>query len=834
MADVDAAPAPSPESPAENALPNRVRTEPEALEDAEAEARGLPDPLDVSALVPRLELALATGNSASAPPPRIPAPPPKMRPPQWLAPAPPPPAQMDDYVDDDEEASIEGNAEDEEVSDGVRLSKLEEFLALEQGMQHNCRNLPVTIACWIFFVLLVFHHGQARQSYEAAEFIENAVLGAVVPGTSPALRLGSVSDVHAALRWTEEGLVRTISDADTTHGKLGASGVQAVVGFIRIQQVKGRPTATCAHLDSELQSAHGGECHPRLPSTDALGPYGINVSSKETAFRPSAPDTFTAWVEVGRAAATTAEHFRMLRNGGWLDLNTHEIKVDAVFVAAAANIYSRLSINFILHREGLMEQTLKVQPIQANTYSHWSHAFFDLIFVVTLFVLMKEIVNDVLVARQRGQLKAHLLNPYTALDLGLCAFGLCLVFYFWLLLGELDSLAESVLEATTTKPPFAVIEAPQRREIEMVVKSEEYYRRMDVLIERFAWISTQSTRQRLFSFWYAMGLAGRFTNSLSGQPRIAVLIQVLRGASDFLLHYLVVAFIVCFSFCHAGYILFGEQLLGWSSFGRCISSLFLVLFGHFDYQELHDVAPWLASFWFWGVYIFMVLLLLNVLKAAVVHRYFDVKKRLGEAGAGVFQQLREKLGVFRFRNSYDGAQKSVPYDVLLASIAEHRGDITKITRVAKLETDRRLRTREDLAREEKDPRVSVDFLMDRGCDQAAAEHLLERCTRWSNSISMTDSPEHRLVVQAARQMHACSVEAALLRTRLRERVNFASASIDRIDLKHAKCMGMAKRIRKAQEIPRGWEVHMDEENRRYLRHTETGLTSWTLPRNMIR
>jgi hypothetical protein len=315
---------------------------------------------------------------------------------------------------------------------------------------------------------------------------------------------------------------------------------------------------------------------------------------------------------------------------------------------------------------------------------------------------------------------------------------------------------------------------------------------------------------------------------------MAVMIRALVFAVDFFIHFMVVGFIAFMSFTLAGYILFGEQLYGWSTAGMSITSLFSVLFSRFEYNDLHSVAPITAACWFWGCYVFIVIFLMNVLLAAVVHRYSDVQRRLGEPGNGVFEQLREMLRELAFLTTYEGAQKSIPYDLLLMSLMQEDGmNERQARKAANLKLDRRLRTRKDLAKEEADPKVDVAYLQELGCDETTAEHLLERCQHWCNRIAMTADPAHHLVVEVAKHMHKASNQAEGLRERLRSQVNFAASKVDKIDLKHAKCYSVAKRVRKAQIPPVGWTVHYDAEGRRYLRHEQSGLTSWTLPKTSM-
>lgn len=84
-----------------------------------------------------------------------------------------------------------------------------------------------------------------------------------------------------------------------------------------------------------------------------------------------------------------------------------------------------------------------------------------------------------------------------------------------------------------------------------------------------------------------------------------------------------------------------------------------------------------------------------------------------------------------------------------------------------------------------------------------------------------------------RQMHLLRFESERLQERLVKKFDHSVKVVDRIDLKHAKCHSLARRLRKGQTLPPGWTAHVDDQGRRYLRQEETGLTSWTLPKHLL-
>merc|ERR1711881_814296 len=112
---------------------------------------------------------------------------------------------------------------------------------------------------------------------------------------------------------------------------------------------------------------------------------------------------------------------------------------------------------------------------------------------------------------------------------------------------------------------------------------------------------------RLIALGYNMIIVALFFRGFTGQPRIAVILQTISQVAMFMFHYLIVFVIVMANFIVSGYILFGEQLENWSTFGKATCSAVLMLFGRFDYTEFHDVEPFNAAIWFTSFFVICVL-----------------------------------------------------------------------------------------------------------------------------------------------------------------------------------------------------------------------------------
>mmetsp|Transcript_84696 Transcript_84696/g.274373 ORF Transcript_84696/g.274373 Transcript_84696/m.274373 type:complete len:697 (-) Transcript_84696:43-2133(-) len=696
-------------------------------------------------------------------------------------------------------------------------------------MRQSCRTLPLTLALWLSFTLLIANHGQAQVSYENARLLREAMEDAHTPAVngSRELHFAGVAEPSQILRWVEGALVPLLNAEGLRHGQVRHT--QQLVGFARITQRRGQNTSNCEHLGEVMERFYSGGCHPDSGAALEYGPADLDY-----AFRPISgqENRFQAWLEIGRDAETVRHRVRSLEDDHWIDRSTQEVHVEAVFLNAEAYVYSHLDISFISHREGWLERGLLVRPLPGAIYPHWSFILVDAVWIALMVILAVSTLMEVAQEQAKGLLWLHLLDPYMWMDCFSIVFGLAIALFFWVLVKELEGF-EGYIARLGNMPEYAVSEAPASRTVEFTLKNEEYQGMLTEVFSLFDRVGSMTEWHRLCTFWYSLIIVVRFFRAFRGQPRIAVLLQSLAASVDFVLHFLAVFLILVANFALSGYILFGEQMDGWSTLGRSVNRLFLVLFGAFDYDEFHGVLPVTAALWFSFFYIFTVLLLVNLLTAAVLTRYLGVRERLGEPGATISQQASGYLKQLQWTRSYQGSQKTVPDDKLLELISGAT-DPAHVKRLCRMGVDRRLRTREDLAKAEQDPFVDVEFLVARGCDRQTAARLLQRCSQWKHQMAMTSSPSHRLMLLVARHMTHMRTEAERMQLRLRTRVDKASRAVDRIDLKHAKCVALAKRVRKAQELPAGWTFLLDEATgRKYLRHEATGLTSWTLPRTLM-
>lgn len=729
-----------------------------------------------------------------------------------------------------EPEEFEGLGEEHKL-EGVRFSKLEEFLAVEVGSAQSCRTLPLTIALWLTFVLLVFSHGEAKQSYDSAAFIDATIRDAVAPGAGTQgqdLTLDSIVEHDDVMKWIELVLTPVMVVDGLRPGM--AFDNQQLLGYLRLRQTRGDGPTACEHLTDSLKTYYTADCHPRKGSGLYFGDE--NVSVYEFAWTPDKDFNYDAWIQITRGLDSVGTFFRQLERSHWVDFSTNTLLAEAVYLAPQTNVYTHLMIDFTFYREGYIAREVRVKPLRGDVFPNWGAIMVDIVWFIVLAILLWELVSHLLAEHSKGLLKLHLTDATVWLDWIIFIWGAILgVLFYLLLVMELDDLFDSVV-SLGDPPEYSSYEAPQSRAVEMTNLQLQYFDRNTQLLDQVEYLTNAVMYHRLCSFWYSVLLVLRYLRGFTGTPRMAILMQSVLAFSTVYFHYLVIFFLIFGTYALCGYYMFGERLVAWSTFGHCVSSLFQILCGQVDYDELHEIAPLSAAFWFISFLILVMQLLLGILTAAVLHTYSEVRGRLGEPGDSFLKQANNLLGDSFWRASYEGSLKSTPYEELL-KILEDDPDPVRVRKLTRLQRDRRLRNREELAAAADDPQVDVQFLVDRGCDPAAARRLLEKVIAWNAGVSTSTSPVSRMTLLLARHLGWVQAESEAVRMKLRTTVSQAMSGVDRLDLKHAKCSAMTRRIRKAQEMPAGWEELRDNTGARYLRHLESGLTSWRLPRNMF-
>lgn len=731
----------------------------------------------------------------------------------------------------DSRPTIDINAGNE--GSGVTLSQLEEFLAVKKGMRMACGTLPFTFLIWMSYFLVILNVGETEDAFNGSTLVKQSIEEAmaykptgVMNGTKK-FGFYTMQDAGDITWWTKTALLPVL---DPSGFKM--SGTQKIVGFARVTQIKGAP-GECKDLSANQKIFYPGLCYPKLQEGALLSSFGpYQVDDAFVALQPPRkPGEFEAWLDAGRDMSIMESRVQNLIDHKWIDLITQEVAMDALFVNLQLHSYSRVEIRIKIWREGMIEPKLTIKPIKAEVVTHWSHVFSNICFVIVLFFQLSIFLQQGLREHGLGLIKLHLKDPWTWLDVFLILSATVVIIMGVTYQLNMSGFTDKVF-AIGQIPEYDVLEAPAARKIQAILENRKYREQVSDLFSRCDGVLELADYIRLGSAWYAVAICLRFYRGFTGQPRTSVILQAVMYMTPLFMHYLIILGTVFGNFALSGYILFGEQDSGWATFGDAVTSLMKLLQGEFDYNQLRNVAPISAMIWWWTFYIAVVIVLSKCLTAAVLQRFMEVRQALGEPGLGLPSQITSTLRNAWYARTYEGSLKSVPDEDLLHMLSADV-DPAEVKKLTLMMRDRRLRNRDDLAKAEKDVKVDVEFLVERGMDPVSAERLLDRCAHWAGNIAMTTSATNRLMLLIAKQMNYITTEVERMQRKVRARIDRAAQSADRVDVKHAKCTSLAKRLRRAQKVPHGWTAHHDDAGRRYLRHEESGLTSWNLPRGLI-
>lgn len=717
----------------------------------------------------------------------------------------------------------------------VTLSRVQEVMAIEHGLRQACRTLPITTASWVFFTLCIFYHGEVQGSFDAANTVRQSMLSINVPAVNDTrtlreLRIGTITERYDIMQWLHAGLVPAVTVPGLKHGQVRRT--QQMLGKVRVSQI--RSVAADCGMNPDLMGFYAGDCHPK--GNGVAQAFGATTKlDYRAAFDPftigNKQNEFVAWLDIGRSMATLDEQFLAYDVFNWLDDNSQSVKVEAIFLNAELNAYSKLTIDFNLHRGGWIQQSIDVQPLRGDVHYHWAVIWLDCMWITIMIFLVCQAFLQMLDEIKMGMFWWWLTDIFVMFDVLSVIIALCISLMYYFLSEEVFKFTQRVANLGDM-PSQHIIEATASTKTNTRLYNWEYEKDVQAILDHFEGVNYLTEWFRLLALGYNMIIVARFYRGFMGQPRIAVILQTIRQVSVFLFHYLIVFCIVMANFTVSGYILFGSHLKHWSTLGKATASAFLMIFGRFDYNEFHRIAPLNAMFWFCSFFFLVCMVITGVTTATILHHYLAVRQRTSQAGESIVKQLWGMLMEACYNRTYDGAQKSVPMEELFKAV-NLDVDLKKLRNLSHFNIDRRLRTRHDLHEAEEDPKVDIDFLIGRGMDPVTAERLLERINESGHHIELRSTPAHRMSLFVARQMTMLRYGAEHMRKKCTAKVAWSSKTIDRLDLKQAKTVALAKRLRRAQELPPGWSAHFDGQGRRYLRQEETGLTSWTLPRHLI-
>lgn len=184
-------------------------------------------------------------------------------------------------------------------------------------------------------------------------------------------------------------------------------------------------------------------------------------------------------------------------------------------------------------------------------------------------------------------------------------------------------------------------------------------------------ISDNRLRIVLAVFPFIIGM--RFFKVFSLQPRLGVVTATLKNATVDIVHFMMVFGSIFLVFVTAAMILFGQEIDDFTNFGRATMTVYRIMLGDYDWDELIRVGRQQTGLWFWTFTWLVNLIMLNMLLAIVMDVYTSVKAGINADAETMWSQASEIIS--RWWHVKKGHQVSL--EVILEHLEAHSEKLTK-------------------------------------------------------------------------------------------------------------------------------------------------------------
>lgn len=327
-------------------------------------------------------------------------------------------------------------------------------------------------------------------------------------------------------------------------------------------------------------------------------------------------ETFSAYLYEHEGLERALEKINLLQQHGWLDLNTAWLGIRMLIFNPDLAIFVHGTVNVHFTPSGSVQAEVKSQSFVPEPYQDQMALGLDAFFMLFLVLLFAKVFFGIYKAIVAGAGKAWFMDGWHVLDLLTTLGGIGGVIMWLILLQNLESVKQNVLEVRDKTPTLGNME------------DGPYKESVTILHNQVASLSAYLKAYRLAVGWYTVFCVGRFFEAFHSQPRLALVTKTLGIASVDLFHFIFVFFLVFMSYAVAAVFIFGTRVWNFSSLKLSVMECFLILMGDFDFDMLGIENPVTAGIWFWTFISFVALIMLNMVMAVIMDCYTEVQ---GEA-----------------------------------------------------------------------------------------------------------------------------------------------------------------------------------------------------------
>lgn len=330
----------------------------------------------------------------------------------------------------------------------------------------------------------------------------------------------------------------------------------------------------------------------------------------------------------------TLKHAEFLQEGGWVDEQTKEVLINAMFLNAEVGRprLVQVQIMFRFSRGGGVFAQLTMETIFLKMFNGVSGMVADSAFALMLTMVTSFELVAGRVALREHRFKQHLAKPWTILELLIVFFGwLCVAGYIF----------QSTLLGVVKRDLVTTARDVQKDlPAEMHPLGEQLKSSLDSMVSFTSWF-------RILQAEYHLILMFRFFTAFYAQPRLGVVTSTLQASVVDILHFLIVMLPTFMAYSISACFIFGRRMKEFSTFHSSIGVCFkMIMEAEYDWEELSAEHYWTAALWTWTFMLLVVVIMLNMVLAIVMDVY-RVKHQAAGNSETVFVSLFNLYTRFR-------------------------------------------------------------------------------------------------------------------------------------------------------------------------------------------